>query len=112
MANKFRKVIFQQESIMTSEICAPGQRNLECLVAGYKGGQLGKRLLARTANADKQSVSARCVEDSGDPEKIVNSLVEKDQIQAFAADALVVLAHEHLEPRFQAFPGTDLAAKE
>lgn len=51
----------------------PGERDLEGLVPGDKGGQFGEGLLARPAHAHKESVAAWISNDPGDLQRCIRN---------------------------------------
>lgn len=81
---------------------APGESDLEALVAADERGELRERLLARAADADEERVPARHADDARDLHDVRHGVLEEYEVEAAAADRLVVLILEELEPLLEA----------
>ena len=67
-----------------------GKRNLEEDLLADERTQLGKRLLARAAHTDKQTISTGCVDDSANLEQMEECVVEDNQIHLLGWERLIV----------------------
>ena len=74
----------------------PCEGDLEGLVSGNEGGQLGEGLFPGAAHSHQQGVTPGGADDAGHLHQMYHGILEEDQVHAWPSDALVVLLEEHL----------------
>lgn len=60
----------------------PCEGDLEGLVSGNEGGQLGKGLFPRAAHSDQQGVTPGGADDAGHLHQMYHGVLEEDQVHA------------------------------
>lgn len=89
----FSQYFFEEYTLdkAPAQIYLPCKSDLECLVAGNEGGQLGEGLFARPSHPHKEGVTPGGADDPGHLHQMYHGILEEHQVHSWSSNSLIVL---------------------